>query len=264
MSEVKWIKICTDIFDNRKIKQLESLPQGDSIVVIWFKLLCLAGITNNSGFIYLTPDVPYTDNMLATEFGRPLSTIQLAFDAFQQFGMIEITDDIIHVSNWEKYQNVDGMERIKEQNRIRQKNWYERQKQLPNVIPNVSITQPNATDIDKEKEIETDKENKIYSSVIEYLNQKAGTSYRASTPKTKTLIHARTEEGFTEQDFKKVIDKKCSEWMGTDMEKYLRPETLFGTKFEGYLNAKEKGNDSRSNISSGKQSKASISIVYDN
>jgi uncharacterized phage protein (TIGR02220 family) len=77
-----------------------------------------------------------------------------------------------------------------------------------------------------------------YIYIVDYLNQKAGTNYKASTKKTKTCIHARLEEGFTQDDFCTVIDKKCAEWLGTEFEQYLRPETLFGTKFESYLNAK--------------------------
>ena len=77
------------------------------------------------------------------------------------------------------------------------------------------------------------------SEIVSYLNEKAGTGYRTTTDKTKKVIHARLEEGFKVDDFKTVIDKKCAEWIGDPkMEKYLRPETLFGTKFEGYLNAK--------------------------
>lgn len=72
--------------------------------------------------------------------------------------------------------------------------------------------------------------------IIDFLNQKARTAYRSSTAKTKTLIQARLNEGFSIDDFKIVITKKCDEWLNTDMEKYIRPETLFGTKFEGYLN----------------------------
>ena len=78
----------------------------------------------------------------------------------------------------------------------------------------------------------------MYDEVVSYLNEKAGTNYRSSTPKTQSLIRARVSEGFTVEDFKVVIDKKCTEWTWTDMEKYLRPETLFGSKFESYLNAK--------------------------
>lgn len=74
------------------------------------------------------------------------------------------------------------------------------------------------------------------TEIVEYLNQAAGTSYKPNTPKTVRSIKARIKEGFTVDDFKTVIDKKVSEWAKTDMQKYLRPETLFGTKFEGYLN----------------------------
>ena len=82
-------------------------------------------------------------------------------------------------------------------------------------------------------------DTEIYKTIVSYLNQKAGTKYKPTTPKTKTAINARLSEGFSVDDFKTVIDKKCAEWLGNDtMEKYLRPETLFGTKFEGYLNAK--------------------------
>ena len=77
----------------------------------------------------------------------------------------------------------------------------------------------------------------IYSEVLGYLNEKAKTNYRISSKEAQKHINARLSEGFTVEDFKTVIDKKCSEWIGTDYEQYLRPQTLFGTKFESYLNA---------------------------
>jgi len=82
----------------------------------------------------------------------------------------------------------------------------------------------------------------IYSRVIDYLNQKIGTAYKNTTKSTQSHIKARLDEGFTENDFIKVIDKKVKEWKGTKMEKFLRPETLFSTKFESYLNQKDKEN----------------------
>lgn len=118
--ELRWIKIRIDLFDNRKIKQIEALPDGDTIIVIWVKLLCLAGTVNDSGLIYLTKDIPYTDEMLAQQFGRPLSTIKLALDTFQRFGMIEVVDDVMLVSNWEKYQAIEKHEERKEYNRLAQ------------------------------------------------------------------------------------------------------------------------------------------------
>ena len=96
----------------------------------------------------------------------------------------------------------------------------------------------NVTTLSKKKE----KDNNIYSLVIDYLNKKASTNYRASTKNTQSFINARVKEGYTVEDFKKVIDSKSREWLGTDFEKYLRPSTLFGTKFENYLNeANKKG-----------------------
>ena len=96
----------------------------------------------------------------------------------------------------------------------------------------------NVTTLSKKKE----KDNNIYSLVIDYLNKKASTNYRASTKNTQSFINARVKEGYAVEDFKKVIDSKSREWLGTDFEKYLRPATLFGTKFENYLNeANKKG-----------------------
>jgi uncharacterized phage protein (TIGR02220 family) len=83
------------------------------------------------------------------------------------------------------------------------------------------------------------KHDQIVSQVIEYLNEQAETQYRTSSTKTKTLIKARQSDGFTLDDFKKVIDNKVTEWKGSEMAKYIRPETLFGTKFESYLNQKK-------------------------
>lgn len=85
-----------------------------------------------------------------------------------------------------------------------------------------------------------EKENNIYSEIIKYLNEKANTNYRVSTKNTQSFIKARLKEGFTVEDFKKVIDVKAKSWVGTDFEKYLRPATLFGTKFENYLNEASK------------------------
>ncbi len=120
MADVKWIKIATEIFDNRKIKQIENLPDGDSIIVIWFKLLCLAGNINDNGMVYFTNEIPYTEQMLAAQFNRPLSTVQMSLRTFEKFGMIEIINDILKISNWAKYQNIDKMNEIREYNRLAQ------------------------------------------------------------------------------------------------------------------------------------------------
>lgn len=92
--------------------------------------------------------------------------------------------------------------------------------------------------------------NNIYKEAIDYLNQKAGTKYKSSSKNTTKHIKARLNDGYTLEDFKSVIDKKCSEWLNTDMEKYLCPDTLFGSKFEKYLNQKINGTKINKNTQS--------------
>ena len=97
-------------------------------------------------------------------------------------------------------------------------------------------SQQKSTNKKKDKEININTLSFI-NDIIAYLNQKAGTKYRVTVAKTKSLIQARMKEGFSLDDFKSVIDIKVSEWHGDEkMRRYLRPETLFGTKFESYLN----------------------------
>ncbi|MBO4815426.1 MAG: conserved phage C-terminal domain-containing protein [Clostridia bacterium] len=103
---------------------------------------------------------------------------------------------------------------------------------IPYIYPMDTHTQE-----EKEQEEEKNKLNYIYSEVIEYLNQKTSKNFKSNNQKTQKFIHARLNEGFSLEDFKKVIDTKTKEWKNDKtMSKYLRPETLFGTKFEGYLN----------------------------
>lgn len=120
MAELKWIKLSLSMFDDEKIKIIESLPEKDAIIVIWVKLLVLAGKTNDNGFIYLNKNISYTDEMLSTLFNRPVTTIRLALKTLQDFEMINISDNqLISISNWDKHQNIEGMEKIREQTRKR-------------------------------------------------------------------------------------------------------------------------------------------------
>ena len=119
MADVKWIKITTDVFDDEKILLIESLPDAYAIIVVWFKLLCLAGKQNNSG-VFLMGKIAYTDKMLATIFRMRESTVQLALQTFEQFGMIEIIDGVITIPNWNKHQTLDAYEKKKERDRLYQ------------------------------------------------------------------------------------------------------------------------------------------------
>jgi len=241
MGEVKWIRINTDMFEDEKIKLIEQMPDADTILVIWIKLLSQAGKTNASGYIFLSEQIPYTEEMLATIFNRPLNTVRMALNTFKSFGMIEIDeDDFINISNWEKHQNAEGLEKIREQNRQRVAKHRNRKKiQKSNGDVTLPVTLRNGTEGELELEGEEDKEkdNIPYVEIVNYLNQVADKQYKHTTKKTRTLIHARYEEGFTLNDFKSVIDTKVREWKNdSKMKKFLRPETLFSPKFEGYLN----------------------------
>ena len=159
MAEVKWIKITTDVFDDDKILLIESLPEADSIIVIWFKLLCLAGKQNNSGVFMMGNRIPYTDRMLATIFRRKEAVVQLALQTFEQFGMIELIDGVITIPNWEKHQNLDTLDKIKEQTRLRVAKHREKQKYLSgSVTGNVTETHGNATDKNREEKIRLEEE----------------------------------------------------------------------------------------------------------
>lgn len=130
MSDVKWIKITTDIFDDEKILFIEELPDADSIIVIWFKLLCLAGRQNNSGVFMLNNRIPYTDKMLATIFRRKESTVKLALSTFEEFGMIEIVDGVITIPNWGKHQSLDQLEKKKGYMKNYMREYRQKQKEL--------------------------------------------------------------------------------------------------------------------------------------
>ena len=160
MAEVKWIKIVTDIFDDEKMLMIESLPERDGIIVIWFKLLCLAGKQNNSGVFMFNDRIPYTDEMLSTIFRRPLNTVRLALKTFEEYGMIEIVNNTITIPKWEKHQQLDSLELAREQTRKRVEKYREKQKELTcnvtgnvtgNVTECVTVTPCNADRIDKDK-----------------------------------------------------------------------------------------------------------------
>ncbi len=163
MADIKWIKITTDMFDNRKIKHLRKLPEGNNIVLIWVMLLTMAGRCNSGGLIFLTENIPYTPKMLADELDFEENTVQLALKALEQFNMIVTDGNFFTIAGWEEYQNVEGLDKIREQTRQRVAAHREKQKLLSsrNVTCNATVTDSNATDIDIDKDIEGDKDKEI-------------------------------------------------------------------------------------------------------
>lgn len=161
MADIKWIKIATSIFDNRKIHMIESMKKGDTLIVIWLKLLTLAGKINDEGLIYFTTDIPYTDEMLASLLNRPLKTIQNALEIFEKFSMIERKNEMICILNWEKYQNIEGLEKVREQTKQRVYRFREKQKEKCNATCNVTVTERNATDKEEDKDKEKEEDIEI-------------------------------------------------------------------------------------------------------
>lgn len=145
---LQWIKLALNTFDDEKIQIIETMPDNYAIQLIWVKLLIYAGKSNSGGALLLNNAVPYTNEMLAGVFRMPLSTVKLALSIFEKFGMINIeTTDVgneyIYLPNWEKHQNIDGMDKIREQSRLRMQKSREKQKLLNN---NNNLHQNNNND----------------------------------------------------------------------------------------------------------------------
>ena len=202
MADVKWIKITTDIFDDEKILLIESLPDSYAIITVWFKLLCLAGKQNNSG-VFMLGRVAYTNNMLATIFRMKESTVTMALQTFEQFGMVEIIDGVITIPNWNKHQTLDAYEKKKERDRLYKQ---ERRKQQRLLVQNKTDVSDDVSDdlsscvavSDIEEEREKEKDNILLSD----------SSESAPAPKAKKAVkHKHGEYNnvlLTDEEFEKL------------------------------------------------------------
>jgi predicted phage replisome organizer len=137
MSEISWIKLKTDMFSDDKIEFIEGLPEGDSIIVIWIKLLSLAGKCNAGGFIMLSENIPYTEEMLVSKFKKPHMVVKLALQTLSQLQMIDKLDEGFFISNWEKHQNIEKMDSIREYNRLKQQKYRDKKRYLLTTQENV-------------------------------------------------------------------------------------------------------------------------------
>ena len=219
MAEVKWIKITTDVFDDEKILLIESLPEADSIIVIWFKLLCLAGKQNNSG-VFMMGQIAYTDKMLATIFRMKEATVTMAIQTFEQFGMVEVIDGVITIPNWGKHQNLDQLESKKEYMRNYMKEYREKQRALTAGEPCKTSCKTNSKanvnqaeedkDKEKEKEKELERDIKISSdlqSVVDLYH-----NICVSYPRIRSLSDARKKaikarlKSYSLDDFKTLFE----------------------------------------------------------
>lgn len=129
-NDVKWLKLMNNMFEDEKIEYIESLPDGETILLIWIKTLCLASKCNNNGNLMITSEIPYTTALLAHKFKKSTTQVEYAFKVMESLGMVEVKDDILCVSNWCKYQSIDELAKIREQTRLRVEKCRSKQKLL--------------------------------------------------------------------------------------------------------------------------------------
>ena len=161
-SDVKWIKITTDIFDDEKILLIEGLPDSYAIITVWFKLLCLAGKQNNNG-VFMMGRIPYTNQMLATIFRMKESTVSMALEVFSNFGMVEIVEGVITIPNWNKHQTLDAYEKKKERDRLYQA---ERRAAQRALIGKSSDTSSDIALLEEEREEDLEEEKENHSIIL--------------------------------------------------------------------------------------------------
>lgn len=269
-SDVKWIKICSDIFDDEKIMLIENLPSADSIIVIWFKLLCLAGKNNNSGVFILNDKIAYTDEMLATVFRRDINTVRLALKTFENYGMIEIVSGVYTIPKWEKYQNLDKIEQKSQYMRNYMQEYRKKQKDKiecktnsklygkVNSKTNVSSAEVYNKELDnkeldnKEKEIEEENDLIVSKDTIRQtdvqriidewntLEEFGITPVKRMTPKREQTVKARIRQNHMDDILEAIENIRHSSflqgqnkngWMVT-FDWFLKPGN-FAKVFEG-------------------------------
>jgi predicted phage replisome organizer len=223
MSSVKWIKITTDMFDNRKIKHLRRLPEGNNIVLIWVMLLTMAGRCNSGGMVFLTENIPYTPKMLADELDFEENTVRLALEALSQLGMIVMDSNYFSIAGWDEYQSADKLERMRENARLRKQRQREREALPPASRDcHVTVTQCHALeeDIEREEEKEKDIEGDTgpddrrpgavpYGEIKSMYNEICVSFPRcvSLSDARKKTIKARITSGYTLEDFKTLFTK---------------------------------------------------------
>lgn len=261
MSDVKWIKITTDIFDDEKIAIIETMPDADSIIVIWFKLLCLAGKTNNSGVFMMNEKIAYTDKMLATIFRRKESTVQLALKTFEEFGMIEIIDGVITIPKWGKHQNLDLIEKKREYQREYMSKYREKQRLLASKTNSKDNCKTNSKanvsrveeDIEEEREEDIDiniysPKKADYTKILNLFHEHAKT-----LPRVRTLNEARKAKirnllkEYSADDFETVFRKaeasdflsgRSGKWTACSFDWLIKPSNFLKV-IEGNYDNKE-------------------------
>jgi len=225
-----WLKLKENFFEEDTIEWLEEQPNGKEYCLFYLKL-CLKSLKTEGMLVRNVGNmmIPYDPESLAKLTNSSADTVKVAMDLFHKIGLIQIMDGgEIYLSQLNElvgseteYAIQKRLQRVKEDN-----------------VQKLSGKCRLEIELEKEleKELDIDKEKIPYSDIIKYLNEATSKSFKV-TQKWKDLIKARWNEGQRLDDFKKVIDVKTNQWLNNqEMNKYLRPATLFGNKFDDYLN----------------------------
>lgn len=218
MSDIKWIKVAVDMFEDNKIEFIRSLPEGDAIIVTWIQMLSIAGQANSGGYLMVTEGIPYTEQLLSNKLRRQPVFLQFAIETLTKLKMINVDDGPFHITKWEKHQNVDGMEKVRldtakrvATHRAKKKEQLKLQESNVTVTLHVTpnVTHCNETDIDIEKEIIYLPEIDDVKSIFEYWNEKGIVKHRELTQKMRSTINARLET-YTVDELREAIDNYSS------------------------------------------------------
>lgn len=268
MADVKWIKLIVGMFDGMSFKKIKKAKIGgvsfrDKLTAVWFELMDFAGRCNHDGAFISPREIPFYElSDIATMIDREEKELRVCMAFFIQEGMITVIDDVYMLSNWSEYQNTDGLEKIKEQNRLRQANYRQKQKLLAsNVTDNVTVTQSNAIDKEEEKEEEIEKEvyreKTDYQQIIDLFNTicKSFPSVRSLSDARRKAIKARLNT-YTVDDFKQCFENAEASsflkggnnrnWTAT-FDWLIKDQNMAKVLDGNYNDAKDVGNSSLNN-----------------
>lgn len=239
-----WIKLTDRFMTSDTVDFLMEQKDGANYVVI-YQMLCLKTV-NNDGCLSRSIGemiIPYDEEKIQRDLKWfSIDTIRVAMTLYKRLGLIYEQDDgVLRITNFDNLVGSQTVSAFKKQEQLKLRGgkqcgtkveFFPPEKDIEKEKDNIDINDVPQCDVPLNCDV-----TPYYIDIINYLNAAIGTKYRYQSKLTQRLINARFKEGYTVDDFKTVIDKKAKEWKGTEMEQFLRPETLFSTKFEGYLNA---------------------------
>lgn len=230
MSDIKWIKVAVDMFEDHKIEFIRSLPEGDAIIVTWIQMLSIAGQSNTGGYLMVTDEIPYTEQLLSNKLRRQPVFLQFAIETLIKLKMLNLDDGPYHITKWEKHQNVDGMEKVRLDTAKRVARHRAKEKgQLKLNEGNVTVTLHVTQDVTQCNEIELDLDlekdkNNIYPEIqddtkiiFDHWNAKKIMRHREMTAAMKSHVNARLEK-YTADEIVTAIDNYYA--IITDSETY--------------------------------------------